>query len=253
MFLKRLKTQATKCDFGEKKEMMLLCRVVFGLSDSKLKERLLRDSGITLTGALDGIRAAEITKEQMSKMADGDRSLAAVKSDRTSGASGRERMKVCSFCAYSHVKGKCPAYGKKCNGCGGLNHFEKACQQKKAVRTVRADVEEPQMNSLFVGMVKSNADANKRSWCETLRLEHEGTCTPVRFKIDTGAQANAITRDIVSNLGVPLRPSTVRLRGYNNSMIHNFGYVVLLVEHKGAKHLRRFEVVDNDLCPILGP
>lgn len=73
-FVKRLKTQAAKCEFGNMKDRMLLCRIVFGLSDPKLKERLLRDSEMTLSKALDDIHAAEMTKKQLVRISDGDKS-----------------------------------------------------------------------------------------------------------------------------------------------------------------------------------
>ena len=47
-FVKRLKTQAAKCNFGDLRERMLLCRIVFGISSAKLKERMLRDNRMTL-------------------------------------------------------------------------------------------------------------------------------------------------------------------------------------------------------------
>ena len=47
VFVRRLKTQAGVCEFGDLRERMLLFRVVFGLSDTKLKERLLRDNAMT--------------------------------------------------------------------------------------------------------------------------------------------------------------------------------------------------------------
>ena len=46
----------------------------------------------------------------------------------------------CKFCGKSHDKGKCPAYGKTCNKCGGKNHFEAKCTQKgKRVRFKNPD------------------------------------------------------------------------------------------------------------------
>lgn len=53
---------------------MLLSRIVFGLTEIKLKERLLRDNGMTLDRALDNIRASEMTKKQLPLMAEGDKS-----------------------------------------------------------------------------------------------------------------------------------------------------------------------------------
>jgi len=78
LFVKRLKTQAAKCELGQMQERILLCRVIFGLSGIKLKERLFRDGKITLPNAMDDIRAAEITRLQLSKMAEGDQSAAGV-------------------------------------------------------------------------------------------------------------------------------------------------------------------------------
>ena len=41
----------------------------------------------------------------------------------------------CKFCGCSHDKGQCPAFGKRCNSCGGKNHFESKCTQKSSSRT----------------------------------------------------------------------------------------------------------------------
>lgn len=75
---------------------------------------MLRDAEITLDRAMTDICAAEMTRKQLSLMADGHKSS------------------ICSRTAstvHSHMlKGKCPAYGKTCNKCGGLNHYGKVCK-----------------------------------------------------------------------------------------------------------------------------
>ena len=43
--------------------------------------------------------------------------------------------KDCDYCGCSHNKGDCPAYGKMCNKCGKMNHFEKKCRQKPDPRS----------------------------------------------------------------------------------------------------------------------
>ena len=119
---------------------MLLCRVVFGLSSIKIKEKLLRDNTITLERAINEIRAAEMAESHMILIADGDkigvaRSVAAV-----DGTPKSEEKRKCKFCPYEHVHGKCPAYEKKCKRCGGMNHFAKKCH-KKAIQSVETEVE----------------------------------------------------------------------------------------------------------------
>ena len=41
----------------------------------------------------------------------------------------------CGKCGKSHERGNCPAYGKSCNRCKGINHFQAVCHSKVAVKT----------------------------------------------------------------------------------------------------------------------
>jgi len=123
VYLKRLKSQASRCDFPEGvKSKMLLCRIVFGLTSVKLKERLLHDNTMALEKAVEDIRATEMTEAKMSLIADGDKFSLAMRQVATvvnkpiqKGGLTTDKKIKCRFCSYEHVYGKCPAYGKKCN------------------------------------------------------------------------------------------------------------------------------------------
>ena len=41
----------------------------------------------------------------------------------------------CGKCGKSHERGNCPAYGKTCNRCQGINHFKAVCRSKVAAKT----------------------------------------------------------------------------------------------------------------------
>ena len=41
----------------------------------------------------------------------------------------------CGKCGKSHERGNCPAYGKSCNRCKGINHFQAVCHSKVAAKT----------------------------------------------------------------------------------------------------------------------
>ena len=41
----------------------------------------------------------------------------------------------CGKCGKSHERGNCPAYGKSCNRCKGINHFQAVCLSKVAAKT----------------------------------------------------------------------------------------------------------------------
>ena len=228
MYLKRLKTQASKCDFGDQKDMMLLCRVVFGSTDVKLKERLLRDNTMTLDRAIQEIRASQVTKSQLKHIATGDTiatlSSQSVKNESVPAAkydSLAAKKLDCRYCGYEHVRGKCPAYGQTCKRCGGKNHFQKKCQSKK-VNSIQTDTAVAEgVNNLFIGTIKKD-QSGKKSWTESYKVSVANQTELVNFKVDTGAEANIITHAIVKRLGAQLEPTKSRLLGYDGSVIHYF-------------------------------
>ena len=63
-FLTQLKTLATTCDFGDQQESLIRDRIVRGINDSSLQERMLREPSLTLQKAAEFVRAAEASKEQ---------------------------------------------------------------------------------------------------------------------------------------------------------------------------------------------
>ena len=56
------------CEYGDQKEKNLKDRIVFGSVDTRIKERLLCESNLTLTKSLDICHAAEASKVQLTTM-----------------------------------------------------------------------------------------------------------------------------------------------------------------------------------------
>ena len=44
----------------------------------------------------------------------------------------------CGKCGKSHEQGNCPAYGKTCDRCKGINHFKAVCHSKVAAKTAQS-------------------------------------------------------------------------------------------------------------------
>ena len=44
----------------------------------------------------------------------------------------------CGKCGKSHERGNCPAYGKTCNKCQGINHFKAVCRSKVTAKTAQS-------------------------------------------------------------------------------------------------------------------
>ena len=59
LWIKDLITKAGNCEFRDLKDRMIQDKLVFGVSDERVKERLLRESDLTLKKAVNVIHAPE--------------------------------------------------------------------------------------------------------------------------------------------------------------------------------------------------
>ena len=116
-------------------------RLVFGIHDTKVKERLLQESGLTLAKADKICRAPESMITQMKIVKDTKTDVSKVDTVNASCnkrpnntinlCRQRGQGKQCENCGYQHSPNweSCPAFGKDCRGCGAKNHFASKCRQ----------------------------------------------------------------------------------------------------------------------------
>ena len=100
---------------------MIRDKIVMGIHSKTTQEKLLRESDLTLTKAINICRAIEISKDQ-SKILQNEAVVHEIK---------RVTQKnICNFCGYSHSWQRCPARGKTCAKCQGRNHFANVCKKQ---------------------------------------------------------------------------------------------------------------------------
>lgn len=80
-YLTDVKKLSTTCEFGEQQESLIRDRIVLGISDRALQERLLAREDLSLNKAESECRAAEITKGQIRNVQNNEQVLAVVKKD----------------------------------------------------------------------------------------------------------------------------------------------------------------------------
>jgi len=187
MFVKRLKTQANKCEFEGKCEMMILVRCVFGIKNQRLKEKLLQDKTVDLNSAIYLIRASEVTKSQLADMSS-ERSVSIGKSEgrptpRQILVPAPRKVTDCRFFGFDHMKEKCPVFGKDCRACGGKNHFCSKCT-KEEVNFISSD-SAMKMIDLFIGIIFQKEDS-PQGWFKSYDVYSGQHCKNIRFKVNTG-------------------------------------------------------------------
>lgn len=236
-WLTELRILAKSCEFAEMEERMLRSRIILGLKDKKLQEKLISENP-SFAKTVEICRAREQGKEQCEQIQAGNKiheEICAV-----------AELRRCGKCARSHEASNCPAKGRTCKKCGKRNHFAVACRTKnerpcKLKQNIA--VVDAQEQSFWIEAL-SRSDKNDERWSATVNVEG----TPVLCKLDTGANCSVIARS-------KLRQITTKEGERCDVMLNTFfghqkaatGRVRLRVSGTDASYETDFFVVEEDV------
>ena len=125
---------------------MIRDKIVFGVHDTRIKERLLWEADLTSVRGLDVCTAAATSTHQMDTMCAAHTQIHAMYTHKNVSHRGKTshrhtshqtgsndtRESACQYCGQSHAPRHCPAYGKVCKKCSGRNHFTFVCRGGRA-------------------------------------------------------------------------------------------------------------------------
>ena len=263
-----LRKLAEGCDFNTiTPDEILRDRLLFGINDAKVRERLLREANLTLAKTDEICRAAESMRAQIKVVGDiggsevnkfgtedRERGSGFGKPKRFSRRRPQQRRKgqECDYCGFRHPENResCPARGQECRTCGMKNHFASKCRQEvKATEEVEDEAEEMYQTD-EVSAVKLDD-----SQLVTLQLESGSF---IRFQPDTGAQCNVLPVHTYKKASKDERLEKVQrmetsLVAYGGSKIKVIGRVPIRVWRNSSSYLLDCRLVNNeDIRPILG-
>ncbi|XP_046409067.1 uncharacterized protein LOC124173947 [Ischnura elegans] len=187
------------CGFARsepQEDSLLRDRIVFGVRDKAVQEALLRMEDLSLEKAATHCRAVEQSRRQAKLMRDstasakedvqvdvvvqkkrhGRRNLGNTENNYNKsecGRKGAESKKFqCNRCQTKHAPRECPAYGRKCDKCGMLNHFAISCRVKNVrhVEVIDSDSDSSSLScyavNLCVDAVGGNLSTQYNEWVE---------------------------------------------------------------------------------------
>ena len=204
-FIEALYKLAETCQFRDLTSELIRDRIVVGIRNASLSQRLIQDDKLTLDKAVKEAKSSELVKHHHNIL-QGDGEDGRI--NRLRKSKGRNKLKSpensigdrtfkpseagksqCYRCGKSpvHKRDACPAINATCLKCKKQGHFAVVCRSKK-VRSVTDETESKSSRSedYFLGGISEHE--NKDDWSVNLSL---GT-TKVRFKIDTGADVTVI-------------------------------------------------------------
>ncbi|KAK7878780.1 hypothetical protein WMY93_030940 [Mugilogobius chulae] len=211
-FITALYALAENCEYGELHDDLLRDRLVVGLKDSSLSERMQLDKDLTLTKAITMARQSEEIKRQQSDLrGEGSTSKTVmdavhVKKVKPNKFKGREQKqlkslkpqmtkqdnKTCSKCgkAPAHPAVQCPAKNAECHNCGKRGHYGRVCRSNTAVNELADSAD-----GLFLGELDTGEDP----WLADIDVRGN----KVRFKLDSGADVTAISEQTFKDFKEP--------------------------------------------------
>ncbi|CAC5390534.1 unnamed protein product [Mytilus coruscus] len=191
-YLTDLKLIAKNCEFEHLKDGLIRDRIVCGTNSSRVKERLLREDGLTLDKAVGICRADEESRKQMKTLNEEEQVHALswkTQNQRTNrnegyakkGPSRRDHVKresnssfSCGKCGTTHERRNCPAYGKNWHKCKKPNHYQKFCKSKFSKSVHGLDEYsscESDGENYFVGAVNRKTEIQENACFTSFKLQ----------------------------------------------------------------------------------
>ena len=154
-FIYSVHTLAQYCSYGNLHDEMVRDRIVVGIRDVSLSQKLQMDPELTLEKATKMVRESEAIKQQQKTL----RSEEGVELNLVKGRSKSWHQKskqnrrlpqtapvkppVCNRCGQpAHGRMQCPAKDQTCHKCNRTGHFKKMCKTKTVIREVQTEQED---------------------------------------------------------------------------------------------------------------
>ena len=212
---------ADNCEYGDFKSQMIRDRLVVGIRDTALSERLQMNAELTLEKAMKMIQQSEAVREQQTFLNEKEQkfesgNLDSLKPKRQHQQSSRAKStrsstgKVCGHCGKGpHGRDKCPAREATCHRCQKIGHYSSQCRAKvgagQHIDTAFLDVQTGDHNS---------------SWIEEICLNNHS----IPFKLDTRAEVTAVSETVFANRDKTAE-SVTNSFGTSTTKIGGFGSV----------------------------
>jgi transposase InsO family protein len=255
-FINDLYKIAEDCDYGQLKDELIRDRIVVGVLDDGLSDKLQAKADLSLDLAVQFSRQAEARKENrlVVRGETSDKSKSAsidflkknsnpkqkAKDTPKNKSVDKPKGRKCKWCGYeAHKKTECPAKSAKCGSCQKKGHYQSMCRSTNPSDRVN-EVDIP-----FLGEVRDGGEFWKAD------IVVNGNLTP--FKLDTGAAVSVLSDQTPWLRGHlhKLKDTTQVLRGPGGTRLPVLGTFKATLRHRAQETTEPVYVIRNQQSSLL--
>ena len=258
-FISSLNALADKCKYGTLKSELVRDRLVVAMTNKRLSEKMQLMSDLTLETAVNmAVQAEAVSKQQRILQSNSGPKVSSElnfvpKGKYKKKSSGKKKSDAnsdqevlknpCQKCnnKVHFIRGKCPADGKTCRRCNGVNHFPikpnfPLCKQ----------VKETPKNSLgFLGVVKT---AKSEPWKVQVKVND----STILFCADTGAACSCCPETMYKSEMGQIIPCNESISGPDGSDLQIKGYIDAEFSFRDKSVRSKLYIIRGLLRPLLG-
>ncbi|XP_049511265.1 uncharacterized protein K02A2.6-like [Dermacentor silvarum] len=260
-YVTALRKLSDNCGFGGTKfplEEMLCDRLVFGISDNVVQQRLLAEKNLTFETAYELAITAEAAVKQQ-KVIRSNAQEPEFQQELTSKVEMEankkqpERQKVCFRCLGAHPGWRCRYKDSVCFNCGGKGHLAKACRKKPAEVEAQLEDNKKSAKSEYDDLFSiSQLKSGRPKYVITVEIGNE----IVPMEVDSGAARSIISMNEFRKLQVAKRikldKCDTQLVTWTKEGLDVLGKASVPVKFKDRKFQLPLLVLKNDGNALLG-
>ncbi|CAH0723431.1 unnamed protein product, partial [Brenthis ino] len=229
-FVTDLHKLAEGCEYNLLKEELIRDRVVIGIRDRNISDRMLLKNDLKLEEAIQMGKQAEIQKKESMIIRENkeESEINRVKVGTTTAQRNNEELQLkgnCWFCGQKrHPRCKCPASNITCFKCRKTGHFARLCRAK-----IVKNIEKEEIGTTYE---VSFCESKQKYLIDVDVFQEDQFISKVKFLIDTGADISAIPDNIIKGCGLSIVKSDDVIKGPDGTKLVVLGTTNLKLRYK---------------------
>ena len=252
-FVAELRQLTEYCDFGASLDDILCDRLVCGINDERIQQRLLAETNLTFQRAFELAQALEAAARHARDLQQKSpvESIHAIRSRKEAESSDSEEGE-CYRCKGRHAANNCRFKRADCHKCGKRGHIARACRNSK--RNGQANfLSEESQDPVYDMFQISSSTAKTEPPTTTLMVQD----TKLHMQIDTGVAVTVISEKTYWYLRRKRRAPTLRhcharLRTVTGELVNVRGVITLDIRYKDRREYLRLFVIKGRGPALLG-